>query len=91
MTEYCCLCNKKHEGFHWKNQGNGWYCDKYFKPTYTEFVPQRIVEERKQFKKEITQPFRGGEVSKEFVDFYPQKAKKMFTEKEIKRAKNVWR
>ena len=56
-----------------------------------EFTTSSIKEGRKEYYKDIVQPFRGNEVSKEFIDLYPNKAKTMFTEKEIRKAKSVWK
>jgi hypothetical protein len=58
---------------------------------YPEFIPERIKQERKKHRKDIVQPFRNGQVSKEFVDSHPETARRMFTPEEIKTAKPVWR
>jgi len=62
---------------------------------YPEFFNQnmgdRIREDREKHAIDIIQPWRGGQASKEFIKAYPHEAKKMFTEKERKAAKNVWR
>jgi hypothetical protein len=60
-----------------------------------EVTTDQIKEDRKIFKKDITQPFRQGELSKEFVEANPEQVKKMVeeghvTQEEIKNAKNVW-
>jgi hypothetical protein len=60
-----------------------------------EITTESIKEDRKIFKKDITQPFRNGSLSKEYVDAYPEKTKQMIqeghiTEIEAKEAKNVW-
>lgn len=36
-------------------------------------------------------PWRDGEPSREYLEAYPKSAKAKFTDKEIKRAKYVWR
>lgn len=52
-------------------------------------------EQRKQHRKELTQPWRDGEISREFLDYYPDKKEQMIKEKIITReqankAKKVW-
>ncbi len=54
-----------------------------------------IKESRKIFKKDIVQPFRDKQLSKEYVKAYPEKVKQMIkegniTEEEVKKAKPVW-
>lgn len=92
MKIYCAGHQKKHEDTNWKLQegGVGWFCSAYFKPTTHEWVPQRVKEERKIYKKDILQPWRSGEPSAEFIEAYPKQAKKMFTPKDIKKARKVW-
>lgn len=66
-------------------------CGEHFKSSYPELIPKRIKDERRRFFKDIVQPYRGGELSKEYCDAYPCKAKEMADKKEIKQAKDVWR
>ncbi len=97
MVEYCLGCQIKHDNSHWK----GWIdktshkmvyiCDKHYKPTTHEFVPQRIVEERKQFQKSTLQPWRSGEPSSEFMEAYPEQADKLFSTEDKIKAKPVWK
>ena len=63
--------------------------------TTGEVIPERIREDRKKFKKDLTQPFKGGELTKEYVDAHPQSVKEMIkeghvTQKEVRKAKNLW-
>ncbi len=60
-----------------------------------EFVPDSIKEGRRQHRASLLQPFRGGEVSKEYLDAYPEAKKGMIkegviTREQAKKAKNVW-
>lgn len=72
----CLDCRKKQE--------------KYKKPgAQTEFTTQAIKEQRKEFRKDILQPYRNGEVSKEYIEQWGTKAIKA-DPKEIKNAKRVW-
>lgn len=62
---------------------------------FPEFVPSSVKEERKKYKKDITQPFREGVFSKEYRDYYPERSKQMvkagtISEREFKQAKRVW-
>ena len=98
-VSFCMFCLKKHEDFAWKYMDymedgvkkSGWFCRKAFHPTPDrERIPERIKTERKAFAKSMLQPYREGEPSREFIEAYPQQAKKTFTPKEISKAKNVW-
>jgi hypothetical protein len=55
-----------------------------------EFVPEHIKEERKEFKDQTIQPFRNGQLSKEYLDLYGTKYIDGKPEDEVKNAKNVW-
>lgn len=60
-----------------------------------EFTSESIKEGRKKYFKSIVTRYRDGELSKEFVEAYPERAKAMVkegihTKKEIKNAKEVW-
>lgn len=54
-----------------------------------EFVPEHIKEERMEYKDQTIQPFRNGEVSKEYLDLYGTKYIDVAPE-EVKSARNVW-
>lgn len=69
---------------------DGWICNKHFKSTSPEFVPDRIVQDRKKYAKSLLTPYRGGELSKEFVDAYGAKAANA-TPEEARKARNVWK
>ena len=60
-----------------------------------EFTSENIKEGRKQHLKSTVQKYRDGQLSKEFIEAYPERTKAMVkegihTEREIKNAKNVW-
>ena len=60
-----------------------------------EFTSSDIKEGRRKYFRSTIQKYRDGQLSKEFVDSYPERAKAMIetgihTEKEIKQAKPVW-
>ncbi len=54
-----------------------------------ELTTDKIKNDRKEFKKDIYQPFRNGQLSKEYVDAVGTKYIKA-TPEEIKNAKNIW-
>jgi len=56
---------------------------------YPEFVPERIKTQRSEFASSLLQPYRGGQLSKEYVDKYGTKRLNV-TDKEVRNAKNVW-
>ena len=60
-----------------------------------EFTSADIKEGRRKYFKSTIQKYRDGQLSKEFIEAYPERAKAMIdqgihTEKEIKQAKPVW-
>lgn len=54
-----------------------------------EFTSDEIKEDRKAHAEDIIQPFRGGELSKEYVDKWGAGSLQV-TEEEVQNAKNVW-
>lgn len=61
-----------------------------------EFTTQEIKDGRKTHFKSLTQPFRNGEISREFVEAFPEQVKKMITESsvsidQVNNAKYVWK
>lgn len=54
-----------------------------------EFTSKSIKHQRKEYAKSIIQPYRDGEVSKEYLDAYGKKNIRA-TEKQIKQSRNVW-
>lgn len=100
MVTYCTGHKKDHEDFNWKyrdyqdDSGNiksGWFCGDYFKSRAKEWIPDRVKNERNAHFKDIVQPWRDEEPSREYQELYPDRAAKMFTEKERKNSKYVWR
>lgn len=51
-------------------------------PTHKEW---RHDLERKQFAKEIIQPYKNGKANPEFIKYYPEESKKYFSEDVIER------
>jgi uncharacterized C2H2 Zn-finger protein len=61
----------------------------------SEFTTDEIKQGRKKYRKELLQPFRQGEVSKEYLDAYPDKKEGMIkegiiTQQQADKAKEVW-
>ena len=62
---------------------------------YPEFVPQRVHDERRKHLADQIQSHRQGDLSREFVELYPEKIEDMVkhgtvTQDDVKNAKNVW-
>jgi len=97
----CLICQKRNAV---KIEPYGWLpCDKcrtkqrkIAKPNQTiEVTTNKIKDDRKKYGDDILQPFRDGEISKEYIKKYPDKVKTMIKEgnittQEVKTAKNIW-
>lgn len=57
---------------------------------YIEFTTEQIKSDRKEFASDLIQPFREGELSKEYIEKYGTSKIKVSKE-EIKKAKTVWK
>jgi hypothetical protein len=60
-----------------------------------EFTTDEIREGRKQYAKQLLQPWRQGQISKEYLEAYPKQAQGMIkegilTREQVRKAKNVW-
>jgi len=80
-TWMCPKCGEKYTGSKYRG--------------HLEFTSPAIKEARRKHRKELLQPFRQGEVSKEYLDAYPEQRAGMIkegviTETQAKKAKNVW-
>ena len=87
---YCEGCKKFHSSRSWIFKKGSWYCTKYHKPTSIEFVPGRIKDSRKEYFNSIVQPYRQGELSKEYIEAHGTKGIDP-TPEEIMKAKDVWK
>ena len=99
---HCVLCKKTHEHYHWKHRQwlegkkDGWACGEWFNSRPHEFTTEDIKDGRKLYARELTQPYRDGQFSKEYRDFYPKQARGMvkegvITQKQHDNAKRVWK
>jgi hypothetical protein len=93
MKSSCVLCHTTHDAQNWKyaeyEKGKeGWFCERWFKPTNPEFVPQRIKDQRQEYAKSLLQPYRGGTASQEYIEAY---GTGRIQPEDIKGAKNVWK
>lgn len=93
MTEYCVKCRKRHSHYSWVNRNyvvngvkkSGWFCGE-----STQIVLiDALSDQRRTHKKDTVQPFRSGELSKEFVDLHGTEGINV-SDKEAKSAKRVW-
>ena len=106
MTSFnCVLHGRKHTNpFGWKlrewntEKGvvRGWGCLESGEATPYEFTPQRIKDERKEYAADQLQSHRGGNLSREWVETYPVKARELvkagiITKQEVKKSKYVWK
>lgn len=92
MTKYCAGCEKTHDWHSWRGSGEPlvWRCNRHFNETVREYIPERIKEDRKRYKRDLLQPHREGVPSREFIEAYPKQAAQIFSKKERSTAKNVW-
>jgi hypothetical protein len=97
---YCVVCGCERDDLNWKHRDwggvEGWGCSKHFHATPHIKIPERIRDDAKKYAKDIIQPFREGNLSREFVDNYPDQVKGMvkegsITQKEVEKAKEVWK
>jgi len=95
---FCLYCNKKHDFYEWKHkkwpmpdgtEKEGWVCGKHTKVGYHEFTTEQIKEDRLKFFNSSLQPYRDGELSREYVEAHGTKGIKASPE-QIRKAKNVW-
>ena len=96
MIMNCDGCLRKHNASQWKAFYQGstllHICSKWFSPSRSpEIVPQRVKDQRAKHFKSTVQPWRGGYPSREFMDLYPEKSKKLFSSRELLTAKNTWK
>lgn len=85
---YCKGCKKNHTDTSWVYK-DGWYCTKYHNPTNYEFIPDRVKEDRIEYFNSTIQPFRNGELSKEYIEEYGTENINV-SDEDIKKAKNLW-
>ena len=102
MSTKCSKCNKEFDRgklvFSDKNKPS-WVCEDClgFKVKgHNDWVPQRIKDERQKFKRDLIQPYREGEFSKEFKEAYPKQTAGMvkdgaITKDQAGNAKEVWK
>lgn len=92
ITKYCVACKTEHGWHSWRGVGDPtrWICSKHFTDTPREYIPERIKADRKQFARDLLQPRREGEPSREFIEAYPTQSARMFSKEEIRKAKPVW-
>jgi len=88
---YCLHCQKEHKDANWKYVNGGWICSKAFKPSrMPEFVPERLLDDRKEYFNSAVQPYRQGELSKEYLETYGDRGVNA-SEEEKAKAKYVYK
>ena len=91
MKNLCVYCKKTHDDWAWRYRQGGWYCTKFFTPSGArEDIPKETKEDRKKYFNSLVQPFRNGEVSKEYIEAYGAKGINV-TPEEAKKAKYTWK
>lgn len=89
----CSICKQDKKDTSWLYSAlrNGWICSSHFmESSKPEFVPERIRDDRREYFHTVVQPFRGGELSREYIENYGTKGINV-TEKQMKKAKYVWK
>lgn len=93
--------SRKYTSFLKSYDGEGSYsmcdiCNPKLRIKSSECTTSEIKEQRKEYFNSALQPFRSGELSREFVETYPTKVKKMvksgyITPEEVNKSKYVWK
>ena len=91
MKKPCKNCGST-KYYSWRMSGGGEQCSDcgYSNLKWPEFTSTIIKTQRQTYAKDLIQPFRDGEPSREFIKQYPKKAEKMFSPEQRKKAKNTW-
>lgn len=100
---YCQNHKKKHEWSDWSGKAvktkKGvevqYHCLAYSESHYPEFTTQKIKDERVEFANDQIQSHRGGQLSREFIEAHPKRAKQMLkdgviTKEDVRKSKRVW-
>lgn len=91
MRMYCSYHKKKHEASGWRGRivdgEHQWNCDESI--GYPEFTPDYIKEDRKKHAVDLVQPRVGGDPNPEFLEHYPEQAKKHYSSEEMRKVKRV--
>jgi len=91
MKQFCYACGEEHDDWAWNYVGGKWVCSAYFNPSAPlEMVPESVKEERKEYFNATLQPYRQGELSKEYIEAHGTKGLNA-TKEEIKKSKYVWK
>lgn len=82
------ICLDCQEAANTRTAGHRWATEPEF---YDIHLRNKMQGERRKFFNSQILPTRQGDVSREFVEAYPKKARKMFSEDRIRKAQNVWK
>lgn len=88
---YCHGHDKEHRDKSWKLIEGNWYCTEFHRPNrMAEFMPERVKDERLEYQNSIVQPFRGDDLSLEYIEAHGTKGIDV-TPEQVKKAKHVWK
>lgn len=94
MRAFCSVCQKEVEYHNWKSRvvkgQSVFVCGRHFKSSMPEFVPERIKDERVKNWNSIVQPYRGGKLSREYIEAHGAKGIDA-TPEEVKKSEYVWK
>lgn len=84
---FCIVCQEEKEDSAWRhkewNGVQGWGCSKHFNHygSVKEWIPQSMKDQRKEYKKQLTQPYLpDGSFNGAFKEHYPEISKEMVKE-----------
>lgn len=87
----CAGCGKKHNDKSWKFVSGKWYCTKHHRPNkMSEFMPEKVKDDRREYFNSIVQPWRGDDLSKEYIEAHGTEGINV-TKEEMSKAKDVWK
>ena len=86
----CLGCKKEHEDVNWIFKNKGWYCTKYHLPSKIDIVPSDMKDEREKHFNAVIQPYRSGELSREYIEAHGTKGIDV-TKQQAKKAKHTWK
>lgn len=91
MKQFCYVCNEEVDDWAWNYAGGKWICSAHFQPSApSEMVTGEIAQQREEYFNSTLQPYRQGELSKEYIEAHGTKGLNV-TKEEVKKAKYVWK
>lgn len=94
MKFKCYGCKRLHDDFNWKtlyiNSHLRHVCSLFFISSIHEFIPDRVLMDRTENFNSVVQPFRGEQLSREYIEAHGTKGINVSKE-EVKKSKYVWK